>query len=117
MDLAPAQTTHTGVRPSSVRSAETSSVASPPRCTPPMPPVTNTRTPARCASSIVHATVVAPSAPLATTPGRSRRETCGMGRQTRVSPAAGGRRRGRTAVALCALGFLRFLRALACSAP
>ena len=36
-DLAPAQTTATGVRPSSMRSADTSKVNSPPRCTPPMP--------------------------------------------------------------------------------
>jgi hypothetical protein len=35
-DLAPAHTTATAVRPSSVRSADTSMLASPPRCTPPM---------------------------------------------------------------------------------
>ena len=39
MDLAPAQTTMTGVRASSSRSAEMSMVVSAPRCTPPMPPV------------------------------------------------------------------------------
>ena len=37
MDFTPAHTTATGVRPSSVRSADTSMLASPPRCTPPMP--------------------------------------------------------------------------------
>jgi hypothetical protein len=36
-DLTPAHTTATGVRPSSVRSAEMSKLLSPPRCTPPMP--------------------------------------------------------------------------------
>ena len=48
MLLAPAQTTATGVRASSVRSAETSQVWAAPRWTPPMPPVANTRMPARC---------------------------------------------------------------------
>ncbi len=74
MALAPAQTTSTGVRPSSSRSAEISIVVSAPRCTPPMPPVANTWIPARCAMIIVVATVVAPSAPRATSTGRSRRE-------------------------------------------
>mmetsp|Transcript_148 Transcript_148/g.329 ORF Transcript_148/g.329 Transcript_148/m.329 type:complete len:248 (+) Transcript_148:2101-2844(+) len=60
-DFAPAHTTITGVRPSSVRSALTSHVTSPPLCTPPMPPVTNTRMPAAAASSMVADTVVAPS--------------------------------------------------------
>jgi len=45
MLLTPAHTTATGVRPSSVRSAEISMVASTPRCTPPIPPVTNTLMP------------------------------------------------------------------------
>ena len=75
MDLAPAQTTATGVRPSSVRSAETSRVCSPPRWTPPTPPVTNTSTPARCARSMVAETVVAPVARLATMGATSRRDT------------------------------------------
>jgi hypothetical protein len=39
-----------------------------------MPPVANTRMPARCATIIVPATVVAPSSPRATAIGRSRRE-------------------------------------------
>ncbi len=43
MALAPADTTATGVRPSSVRSAETSRLSLAPRWTPPMPPVANTR--------------------------------------------------------------------------
>lgn len=37
MDLAPAQITATGVRPSSVKSADTSIVVSAPLCTPPIP--------------------------------------------------------------------------------
>ena len=58
--FAPAQTTATGVWASSCRSALTSIVTSPPRCTPPMPPVANTRMPAMLARIIVVATVVAP---------------------------------------------------------
>ena len=49
-------------------------VTSAPRCTPPMPPVANTRMPAISAMIIVVATVVAPSMPRATMTGRSRRE-------------------------------------------
>jgi hypothetical protein len=45
------------------------------RCTPPMPPVAKTLTPAWCAAQVVVATVVAPSSRRATTTGRSRRET------------------------------------------
>mmetsp|Transcript_10916 Transcript_10916/g.33662 ORF Transcript_10916/g.33662 Transcript_10916/m.33662 type:complete len:250 (-) Transcript_10916:276-1025(-) len=74
IDLMPAETTHTGVRPSSDRSADTSIDASPPRCTPPTPPVTKTSMPARCASSIVAETVVAPCPLRATTAARSLRE-------------------------------------------
>lgn len=44
-------------------------------CTPPMPPVTNTLMPARCASSAVAETVVAPSSCLAHTRARSLRAT------------------------------------------
>mmetsp|Transcript_12038 Transcript_12038/g.50404 ORF Transcript_12038/g.50404 Transcript_12038/m.50404 type:complete len:217 (+) Transcript_12038:499-1149(+) len=73
--LAPAQKTATGVLASSVRSAETSMDVSPPRCTPPTPPVTNTDTPARAASSAVAETVVAPVSRRAMTAGTSRRET------------------------------------------
>ena len=69
--LAPAQTTAIGVRPSSIRSADTSNGA--PRCTPPMPPVANTRIPAWCATIIVPATVVDASSRRATAIGRSRR--------------------------------------------
>src|ERR1019366_4790518 len=58
--LAPAQTTATGVRASSSRSAEMSKLTSAPRCTPPIPPVANTLMPARCAQIMVAATVVAP---------------------------------------------------------
>mmetsp|Transcript_71469 Transcript_71469/g.190582 ORF Transcript_71469/g.190582 Transcript_71469/m.190582 type:complete len:398 (-) Transcript_71469:181-1374(-) len=75
IDFAPAQTTATGVLPSSVRSADTSQDSSAPRWTPPIPPVTKTRIPARCASNIVPATVVAPLARAASTKARSRRET------------------------------------------
>lgn len=60
IDLIPAETTITGVRESSSRSVDMSSVFSPPRCTPPVPPVTNVEIPAKCASLIVDATVVAP---------------------------------------------------------
>ena len=58
MLLAPAQTTATGVRASSVRSAEMSQgwVS---RWAPPMPPVANRRMPARWARHMVAATVVA----------------------------------------------------------
>ena len=77
IDLGPDATTATGVRPSSVRSADTSiarrnqvwkrqktqySQTSPPRCTPPKPPVAKTRIPARCARTIVPAMVVPPYA-------------------------------------------------------
>ena len=72
MLLTPAHTTASGVRPSSVRSALTSNEVGAPRCTPPRPPVTNTRMPAIAASRIVEATVVAPWVPRATTYGRSR---------------------------------------------
>mmetsp|Transcript_19005 Transcript_19005/g.53455 ORF Transcript_19005/g.53455 Transcript_19005/m.53455 type:complete len:250 (-) Transcript_19005:207-956(-) len=75
MLLAPAQTTHTLVRPNSVRSAEMSQDSSAPRCTPPMPPVTKMGIPARCASSIVAETVVAPLPREATTAAMSLRET------------------------------------------
>ena len=73
MDLAPAQITMTGVWASSSRSAEMSMVVSAPRWTPPMPPVANTLMPARWAMIMVVVTVVAPSIPLATSTGRSRR--------------------------------------------
>ena len=74
MLFAPAHTTSTGVCASSSRSAEMSIVTSASRCTPPMPPVANTRMPAIAAMIIVVATVVAPSSPRATSTGRSRRE-------------------------------------------
>ena len=73
--LAPAHTTHTGVRPSSVRSAETSNVLWPSRCTPPTPPVTKMEMPAACARSMVALTVVAPVAPFAMQWATSRRDT------------------------------------------
>ena len=66
MALAPAQTTATGVRASSSRSAEMSRVCSTPRWTPPMPPVAKTRMPARRAQIMVAATVVEPCRPAAT---------------------------------------------------
>lgn len=54
------------------------------RCTPPMPPVTNTLMPARAASSMVPLTVVAPSRPLPTTSGISRRDTLRTDRPLRA---------------------------------
>ena len=45
--MAPAETTITGVRASSSRSAEMSKLSSAPLCTPPMPPVAKTLMPAR----------------------------------------------------------------------
>ena len=75
IDLAPAHTTATEVFASSCRSAEMSKLSGAPRCTPPMPPVTKTSMPASAAQIIVPATVVAPSSPLASTAGRSRRLT------------------------------------------
>jgi len=77
MDLGPDATTATGVRPSSVRSADTSiarrdqiqrkhkmqySQISPPRCTPPKPPVAKMLIPAICARTMVPAMVVPPYA-------------------------------------------------------
>ena len=47
----------------------------PPRWTPPMPPVANTRIPTACAAIIVAATVVAPQPPDATAKPRFGRET------------------------------------------
>ena len=73
MDLAPAHTTITGVWASSSRSAEMSMVVSAPRCTPQMPPVAKTWIPAMWAIIMVVVTVQAPSLPLATSTGRSRR--------------------------------------------
>ena len=73
--LAPALTTITGVRPSSPRSADRSIESSPPRWTPPIPPVTNVEMPAACARSIVHDTVVPPWPPRDTQCARSRRES------------------------------------------
>ena len=72
MLFTPAQTTHTGVVDSSVRSALTSNDVAAPRCTPPSPPVTKTRIPAREASRMVAATVVAPCPWRAMIDGRSR---------------------------------------------
>ena len=60
IDLIPAETTMTDVRDNSVRSADTSMEFSPFRWTPPIPPVTNVDIPAKFASFIVDATVVAP---------------------------------------------------------
>src|SRR4051794_29206907 len=74
IDFAPAETTVTGVRASSSRSAEMSNVVSAPRWTPPMPPVAKIRMPARCARNIVAATVVPALRPAATSAPRSRRD-------------------------------------------
>ena len=60
MDLIPAQNTATGVRESSMRSADISKVTSDPkRCTPPTPPVAKNFMPARLERRMVLATVVA----------------------------------------------------------
>src|SRR5579883_941471 len=71
--LAPAQTTATGVRASSSRSAEISKDSEAPRCTPPMPPVAKTPIPLRWAQIMVAATVVEPCSPRAIAKGRSAR--------------------------------------------
>ena len=73
IDLTPAQTTATGVLPNSVKSALMSIESSTNLCTPPIPPVTNMRMPAICASAIVDETVVAPFNRFATIIARSRR--------------------------------------------
>src|SRR5919199_1754773 len=65
IDFTPAQTTQIPTRASVSRSADSSKVSRAPRCTPPRPPVANTRIPARSARWAVAATVVAPSAPQA----------------------------------------------------
>ena len=59
----------------SPKSALMSHVSATPRCTPPMPPVTNTPIPAKPAPIKVPLTVVAPKLPWASTTGRSRRDT------------------------------------------
>jgi hypothetical protein len=75
MLFAPAHTVSTGVRDRSARSAETSIVASTPRCTPPIPPVTKTEIPAiPDAITAVPDTVVAADLPSPTATARSRRE-------------------------------------------
>ena len=72
MDFTPAETTVIGVLDSTVRSADSSKVSLAPRCTPPRPPVANTRMPARAASTDVAATVVPPVTFLATAMAMSR---------------------------------------------
>ena len=72
IDFTPAQTTAIGQLPRIPRSADSSKVAPALRWTPPMPPVANTRIPAREASSAVAATVVPPVARCAAATGRSR---------------------------------------------
>ena len=59
IDFTPAQTTQIPTRASVPRSADSSKVSRAPRCTPPSPPVANTRMPARAARCDVAATVVA----------------------------------------------------------
>lgn len=63
IDLMPEQTTATGVRPSSIRSALMSRVNSAPLWTPPIPPVAIIGIPAACAINIVPLTVVPPFNP------------------------------------------------------
>ena len=75
IDFGPAHTTLTGVLPNSVKSAETSIVYCPSRCTPPSPPVAKTLIPARCDKIIVSAIVVPPFNLLAITYPISRLDT------------------------------------------
>ena len=84
MIFAPEQKTATGERPSSSRSADSSSGR--PRWTPPMPPVAIKRIPAIAATRIVAATVVAPTEPCATAVPRSRELTLTEAAATRSSP-------------------------------
>mmetsp|Transcript_34769 Transcript_34769/g.90188 ORF Transcript_34769/g.90188 Transcript_34769/m.90188 type:complete len:236 (-) Transcript_34769:241-948(-) len=72
IDFTPAHTTVTPVWLNSVRSALTSIESSPPRCTPPIPPVTNTGILAFDARKAVPDTVVAPFNLLAMTYAMSR---------------------------------------------
>ena len=72
IDLTPADTTVMRQRPRMPRSADSSKVVPASRCTPPIPPVANTRMPACEASSAVAATVVPPVGPWAMATGRSR---------------------------------------------
>ncbi len=72
MLFAPALITATGVRASIARSALTSGRSVHPRCTPPMPPVANTRMPAAPHAASVAATVVPPLARCAAAAPRSR---------------------------------------------
>ncbi len=65
-----------------------SSDDSPPRCTPPMPPVAKTPMPARCAAIIVADTVVPPQPGRASTPARFWRETLGMSRASASSSSS-----------------------------
>lgn len=74
MDLMPLDTTVTGFRPISIKSAEMSIVDSPLRCTPPMPPVAKILMPQRSAQMTVDATVVPPFNCFPSTYGKSRRE-------------------------------------------
>ena len=71
MDFTPADTTVIRQRPRTPRSADSSKVVPASRCTPPIPPVANTRMPAREASNAVAATVVPPVVPWAMATGRS----------------------------------------------
>ena len=73
--LAPAETTVTGVRANSSRSAEMSKLVSAPWCTPPMPPVAKTAIPAPWAAIMVAATVVPPVSPSAQAKARSARDS------------------------------------------
>ena len=79
MAFGPAQTTATGVRASSSRSAEMSNdglgPSRAPRWTPPIPPVLNTRIPAAREAIIVADTVVADHPPAAAPSARLWRET------------------------------------------
>ena len=72
IDFTPEQTTVMGVTDRVVRSADSSQLSRACRCTPPRPPVANTRMPASQARWLVAATVVAPQPPRLTSVATSR---------------------------------------------
>ena len=90
MDFTPAETTVIGVLDSMVRSADSSKVSLAPRCTPPRPPVANTRMPARAASADVAATVVPPVTFLAIAMAMSRLLTLTTDSSVAMRPRSSG---------------------------
>ena len=96
IDFTPAQTTVMPVAASVVRSADSSQLSRASRCTPPRPPVANTRMPARAARCEVEATVVAAEPPRATTGGEVAHARLHEARRRARAPRAR-RRPGRSA--------------------